>query len=260
MPFDTLHIDRDGAVALVTIDRRAVLNALNRATMDELRRAMLELRHEPAVRAIVLTGAGEKAFVAGADIAELAKMGPAEAQAHSTFGQRVFGSIETCGKPVAAAINGFSLGGGLEIALACHVRFACPEAKLGFPEVTLALIPGYGGTQRLARLVGIGRAFELILAGDMIDAATAERYGIVNRIVPRDQLVAEAIAWVRKVASRGPVAVRHAIDCVLTGTDRSVEAGYRREQELFGACFGTEDMREGTSAFLAKRKAQFKGR
>jgi enoyl-CoA hydratase len=207
-----------------------------------------------------VTGDGDKAFVAGADIAELAKMGPPEAAAHSAFGQRVFSSIETCGKPVAAAINGFALGGGLELALACHVRFACPEAKLGLPEVTLALIPGYGGTQRLARLVGVGRALEMILSGDMVDAAAAERIGLVNRIVPRTELVAAALDFVRKVATRGPLAVRYAIAAVLTGTDLSVAAGYLGEQQHFGACFGTEDMREGTKAFLEKRKPQFKGR
>jgi enoyl-CoA hydratase len=259
-PFENLRLEVRDGIALVTLSRPKALNALSTKTHEELALAFDEIRTNPAIGGAVVTGDGDKAFVAGADIAELAKMGPPEAAAHSAFGQRVFSSIETCGKPVAAAINGFALGGGLELALACHVRFACPEAKLGLPEVTLALIPGYGGTQRLARLVGVGRALEMILSGDMVDAAAAERIGLVNRIVPRTELVAAALDFVRKVATRGPLAVRYAIAAVLTGTDLSVAAGYLGEQQHFGACFGTEDMREGTKAFLEKRKPQFKGR
>jgi len=247
-------------VALVTVARPKALNALNDRTLDELERAFAEVRTNPEVRGAVLTGDGPKAFVAGADIAELAKMGPAEARAASAKGQRVFASIEACGKVVVAAVNGFALGGGLELALACHVRFACPEAKLGLPETTLGLIPGYGGTQRLARLAGPGRALEMILSGDMVDAAAAERAGIVNRVVPAAELVAQATAFVQRVATRGPVAVRLATEAVLAGADGTVAEGYRAEQEKFGACFGTEDMREGTAAFLEKRKPQFRGR
>jgi enoyl-CoA hydratase len=258
--FENLRFEVRDGVAFVTLARPRALNALNVRTHEEVARAFAAVRDDPAIRGAVLTGDGEKAFVAGADISELARMGPAEAEAHSRFGQGVFASVETCGKPVAAAINGFALGGGLEIAMACHVRFACPEAKLGLPEVTLALIPGYGGTQRLARLVGPGRALEMVLTGDMIDAAAAERIGLVNRVVPRAELLPTAEAFVRKVASRGPVAVRYAIETVLVGTDRSVAEGYVREQERFGACFGTEDMREGVGAFLEKRKAAFRGR
>ncbi|MCG3135166.1 MAG: Crotonyl-CoA hydratase [Planctomycetes bacterium] len=258
--FENLRLEVREGVAVVTVSRPKALNALNDRTLDELERAFAAVARDPAVAGAVLTGDGEKAFVAGADIAELAKMGPAEASAASAKGQRVFASIERCGKPVVAAVNGFALGGGLELALACHVRFACPEAKVGLPEVSLGLIPGYGGTQRLARIAGPGRAFEMILSGDMADAASAERYGIVQRIVPRETLVAEAVAFVKKVAARGPVAVRYAAEAVLSGVDGTHEQGYRREQELFGACFATEDMREGTGAFLEKRKAQFKGR
>lgn len=258
--FENLRFEVKDGVAIVRVSRPKALNALNAQTHREVKAAFEHVRDADDIRGAVLTGDGEKAFVAGADIVELAKMTPAEAQAHSEFGQGVFATVERCGKPVAAAINGFALGGGLEIAMACHVRFACPEAKLGLPEVTLALIPGYGGTQRLARLVGPGRALEMMLTGDMIDAATAERIGLVNRVVPREELLGTAEAFVRRTALRGPVALRHAIDAVLAGADGTREAGYRREQELFGACFGTEDMREGTGAFLEKRKPQFKGR
>lgn len=258
--FENLRFEVRDGVAFVTVARPKALNALNLRTHEEIERAFAEVRTNADIRGAVLTGDGEKAFVAGADISELVKMGPAEAQAHSEFGQRVFASVENCGKPVAAAVNGFALGGGLELAMSCHVRFACPEAKLGLPEVTLGLIPGYGGTQRLARLVGPGRAFELMLTGDMIDAATAERIGLVNRVVPREELAGAAEAFVRRVATRGPLAVKWAVECVLTGTDRSVAEGYVREQELFGRCFGTDDGREGTTAFLEKRKPRFQGR
>ena len=259
-PCENLRIDVRDGIAVVTVARPKAMNALNDRTLDELGRTFTSIAADAAIRGVVVTGDGEKAFVAGADIAELAQMTAEQAEAASVKGQRVFATIEHCGKPVAAAVNGWALGGGLELALSCHVRFACPEAKLGLPEVTLALIPGYGGTQRLARLVGPGRAFEMILSGDAIDAATAERIGLVNRLVARDQLVADATAWVARVATRGPVAVKHAIDAVLTGCDRSVDEGYSREARLFGACFATEDMREGTKAFLEKRKAQFHGR
>jgi enoyl-CoA hydratase len=249
---------RDG-VAFVTISRPEALNALNAKVLGELECSFAGIRADAAVRAVVVTGAGEKSFVAGADIAELAKLTPVEAKAASERGQRVFDAVEGCGKLVVAAVNGFALGGGLELALACHVRFACPEAKLGLPEVTLALIPGYGGTQRLARVVGTGRALEMILSGDMIDAAAAERMGLVNRVVPRAELLAAAETFARRVASRGPVAVRLALDAVLGGATQSIDAGLARERDLFALCFSTDDMREGTQAFLSKRKPEFKG-
>jgi enoyl-CoA hydratase len=258
-PFENLRFAVTEGVAVVTIARPKALNALNDRTLDEIERAFADVRRDPGVRGAVVTGDGEKAFVAGADIAELAKMDPEKARTASAKGQRVFASIESCGKPVVAAVNGFALGGGLELALACHVRYAAPDAKLGLPEVTLGLIPGYGGTQRLARAVGTGRAFEMILSGDMIDAAAAERAGLVQRVVPREQLLAESANFVKRTALRGPVALRFAMDAILAGADGSHAQGYGREQDLFGACFATDDMREGTQAFLEKRKPAFRG-
>lgn len=249
---------RDG-VAFVTVSRPKALNALNDATHDDLRTAFEALRDAADVKAAVLTGEGEKAFVAGADITELAEMTPLQAKAASAKGQHVFSTIERCGKPVVAAINGFALGGGLELALACHVRLASENARLGLPEVTLGLIPGYGGTQRLARLIGVGRAMALTLTGDMIDAATAERYGLVHQVLPADELLAAAEKLARKIASRGPVAVRLATEAIVDGAGMDLDDGLRLEQDLFGLAFSTEDMREGTQAFLEKRKAEFKG-
>jgi enoyl-CoA hydratase len=246
-------------VATVTIARPKALNALNDRTLDELLRVFATVRSDAAVKAVVVTGDGERSFVAGADISELAAMTPVQAKAASQKGQRAFDAVEGCGKLVVAAVNGFALGGGLELALACHVRFACPEAKLGLPEVTLALIPGYGGTQRLARLVGTGRALEMILGGDPVDAAAAERIGLVDRVVPRAELAAAADAFARRVMTRGPLAVRFAIEAVLAGGPQSIGGGLAKESELFAKCFETEDMKEGTRAFLEKRKAQFKG-
>jgi enoyl-CoA hydratase len=257
-PTNVLVETRDG-VAFVTISRPEALNALNAKVLGELECRFAGLRADAAVKAIVVAGAGEKSFVAGADIAELAKMTPAEARAASERGQRVFDAVEGCGKLVVAAVNGFALGGGLELALACHVRIAAAEAKLGLPEVSLGLIPGYGGTQRLARLVGTGRALEMILSGDMVDAATAERMGLVNRVVPRAELAAAAEAFARKVMTRGPMAVRFALDAALGGGTQSVGAGLARERDLFALCFATDDMREGTRAFLEKRRPDFKG-
>jgi len=258
-PLENVRFAFLDGVATVTLARPKALNALNDRTLDELSRVFASVTADPAVRAVVVTGDGEKSFVAGADISELAAMTPDEAKAASLKGQRTFDAIEGCGKLVVAAVNGFALGGGLELALACHVRFACPEAKLGLPEVTLALIPGYGGTQRLARLVGTGRALEMILSGDAVDAAAAERIGLVNRVVPRAELVAATDAFARRVTTRGPLAVKFAIQAVLAGGGQSTAVGLGRESELFAKCFETEDMREGTRAFLEKRKAQFRG-
>jgi enoyl-CoA hydratase len=257
--YSNLELVVDTGVATLTVTRPEALNALNDETFDELADAFGRMIEDDAVKAIVVTGAGGKAFVAGADITELAPLGPVEAKGVSAKGQRIFRKIESCGKPVIAAINGFALGGGLELALACHVRFAAENARLGLPEVTLALIPGYGGTQRLARIVGVGRALEMILSGDMVDAAGAERSGLVNRVCPPDELLATATAFARKVMKRGPLAVRFALEAVLTGAGLPLEDGLRKERDLFALCFSTEDMREGTTAFVEKRKPAFKG-
>jgi enoyl-CoA hydratase len=250
---------RDG-ILVITVDRPKVLNALNAQTVDELRRAFNDARDDDSVKCIILTGAGEKAFVAGADISELAQMTPITGKVTAEKGQRVFRSIERSTKPVIAAINGFALGGGCELALACHIRIASENAQLGLPEVTLGIIPGYGGTQRMARLLGKGRALELILTGDRIKAAEAERIGLVNRVVPADQLMATAEELGRKIMSRGPLAVRAAIEAVMSGSEMPFEEGQFLEATLFGLLASTDDMKEGMSAFLEKRTANFAGR
>jgi enoyl-CoA hydratase len=260
MAYENLIVAREGAVAVVTVNRPAVLNALNRATVAELEQAMLELRAEQAVRAVVLTGAGEKAFVAGADIKELHGLSPAAAAEYARNGQRVFGLIERLGKPVIAAINGFALGGGNELAMACSIRLAADTARFGQPEIKLGLIPGYGGTQRLARLVGKGRALQLLLTGEMIDAQDAWRIGLVNRVVPAADLQAEARKLADVLAGAAPMAVGYILDAVHHGLDMSLADGSALEATLFGLAASTEDMREGTRAFIDKRQAEFKGR
>ena len=251
--------NRDG-VLVITIDRPKVLNALNAQTVDEIRQAFEAARDDESVRAVILTGGGDKAFVAGADINELAKMTPTTGKETSERGQRIFSAIERFPKPVIAAINGFALGGGCELALACHIRIASEKAQLGLPEVTLGIIPGYGGTQRMARLLGKGKALELILTGDRIGAADAEKIGLVNKVVPAEQLMAAAEELARKIASRGPLAVRAAIEAVMVGTDMGFEEGQFLEATLFGLLASTEDMKEGMGAFLEKRAAQFKNK
>jgi enoyl-CoA hydratase len=251
--------NRDG-VLVVTIDRPKVLNALNAQTVAEIGQAFDAARDDESVRAVILTGGGEKAFVAGADINELAKMTPVTGKATAESGQQIFSAIERFPKPVIAAINGFALGGGCELALACHIRIASDKAQLGLPEVTLGIIPGYGGTQRMARLLGKGKALELILTGDRIGAADAERIGLVNKVVPADQLMATAEEMARKIASRGPLAVRAAIEAVMVGSDMGFDEGQFLEATLFGLLASTEDMKEGMAAFLEKRSAQFRNR
>ena len=251
--------NRDG-VLFVTIDRPKVLNALNAATVEELRQAFSAAREDDGVRCVILTGAGEKAFVAGADINELAQMTPITGKDVAERGQRTFRAIERFPKPVIAAINGFALGGGCELALACHIRIASEKAQLGLPEVTLGIIPGYGGTQRMARLLGKGKALELILTGDRIGAAEAERIGLVNKVVPADQLMAAAEELARTIAKRGPLAVRAAIEAVMSGSDMPFDEGQFLEATLFGLLASTEDMKEGMGAFLEKRQANFKNR
>ena len=251
--------NRDG-VLVVTIDRPKVLNALNAQTVNEIRQAFEAARDDDAVKCVILTGGGEKAFVAGADIGELAQMTPITGKAVAEKGQRVFRAIEKFPKPVIAAINGFALGGGCELALACHIRIASENAQLGLPEVTLGIIPGYGGTQRMARLLGKGKALELILTGDRIKADEAGRIGLVNRVVPADQLMSAAEDMARTMAKRGPLAVRAAIEAVMSGSDMPFDEGQRLEATLFGLLASTEDMKEGMSAFLEKRTADFKGK
>jgi enoyl-CoA hydratase len=260
MAFENLLVERDGAIAVVTINRPKVLNALNTATMDELAAAMGELGADDAVRAIVLTGGGEKSFVAGADINELAVQTPVGGREHAQRGQRVLNGIEQLGKPVVAAINGFAFGGGCELAMACTVRVAADTAKIGQPEINLGLIPGYAGTQRLTRLVGRGVALEILLTGDALTATEAHRIGLVNRVVPAAELMTEAKKLAHHLASKAPVAARYIIDAVHRGADMPLAEAQIYETTLFGLVSTTEDMREGTKAFLEKRKAEFKGR
>jgi len=260
MSFDNLLLERDGAVAIITVNRPKVLNALNTQTLDELRRAILELQRDDAVRAVVLTGSGEKAFIAGADINELATQTPTSGRDHARTGQHVLDLIEHMGKPVVAAINGFALGGGCELAMACTIRLAADTARLGQPEINLGIIPGYAGTQRLARLVGRGRALEILLTGDMVPAQEAYRLGLVNRVVPAAELMAEAKKLAATLASKAPVAVRYILEAVHRGLDMPFAEAQTFEATLFGLVVSTDDMREGTKAFLEKRKAEFKGK
>jgi len=260
MAFENLLIERDGAVVVITINRPKVLNALNAPTLDELRRAVLEVRSNEEVRVLVVTGAGDKAFVAGADINELAVQSPTSGRDHAITGQQVFESIEGLGKPVIAAINGYALGGGCELAMACTLRIAADTAKLGQPEINLGILPGYAGTQRLARLVGKGRALELILTGSPITAEQAERIGLVNRVVPASELMAEVKTLARRLAAQAPLAMRYILDAVHSGLSMPFAEACRHEATLFGLVAATDDMREGTRAFLEKRQPQFKGR
>ena len=259
MAFDNLLLERDGAVATVTINRPKVLNALNAQTLAELRTAMLELQADPSVRVIILTGAGERSFVAGADINELATQSPVSARDVARVGQSVFDLIEQLGKPVIAAINGFALGGGCELAMACTLRLAADTAKLGQPEINLGLLPGYAGTQRLPRLVGKGRALELMLVGAPIGAVDAERIGLVNRVLPGAELLPAARALATQLAAQAPVAMRLILDAVHHGYDLPFSAACEHEAALFGLAVATDDMKEGTRAFLDKRKPTFKG-
>lgn len=260
MSFENLLVDREGAVAVVTINRPKVLNALNRRVIDELGRAMRELQQDTTVGAIVLTGAGDKAFVAGADINELAVLTPAQGKEHARAGQALLDAIEHLGKPVIAAINGFALGGGCELAMACTVRLAADTARLGQPEINLGLMPGYAGTQRLPRLVGKGLALEILLTGDLIPATRAYEIGLVNRVVPAGELAGEAKKLAAALASKAPLALRYIIESVNHGFEMSQAEAQFLEASLFGVIASTEDMKEGTRAFLDKRKAEWKGK
>ena len=251
--------NRDG-ILLVTVDRPKVLNALNAQTVEEIYEAFSKARSDEAVKAVIVTGGGEKAFVAGADINELARMTPITGKETAERGQRIFRAIETFPKSVIAAINGFALGGGCEIALACHIRIASEKAQIGLPEVTLGIIPGYGGTQRMARLLGKGKALELICTGDRVGAEEAERIGLVNKVVPAAELMSTAEAMARKIMQRGPLAIRAAIEAVMSGSEMPFEEGQFLEATLFGLLCATDDMKEGMQAFLEKRAAKFTGR
>ncbi len=260
MTFDNLLLERDGPVAILTINRPSVLNALNTPTIDDLRRAVLELKHDPAIRVIVLTGAGEKSFVAGADINELAAQTPVGAKEHALQGQHVFDLVENLGKPVIAAVNGFALGGGCELAMACTLRVAADTARFGQPEVNLGLIPGYAGTQRLPRLIGKGVAMELLLTGRQVKADEALRLGLVNRVVPAADLMTEAKKLATELAGKPPLSLKYIIEAVNKGLEVSFDKGAFLEATLFGVIAATDDMREGTKAFLEKRPAEFTGR
>lgn len=260
MSFETLLVDRDGAVAVVTINRPKVLNALNSQTVSELQQVMQQLQQDSGVRTIVLTGAGEKSFVAGADINELAVLSPADGQQHARRGQKVFDEIEHLGKPVVAAVNGFALGGGCELAMACTVRIAADTARFGQPEINLGIIPGYAGSQRLPRLVGKGVALEILLSGEMISAARAYEIGLVNKVVPAAELLAEAKHLANTLASKAPIATRYIIEAVNHGFDMSLADAQYLEASLFGLVASTDDMKEGTKAFLEKRQAEWKAR
>lgn len=260
MAYSTILFDVTDGIARITINRPDKLNALNATVMQELSAAVAQVETDDAIRGVLLTGAGPKAFVAGADISELAAQGPVDGKARAQLGQAVFRRLERCGKPVVAAVNGFALGGGCELAMACHLRVASEAAKFGQPEVKLGIGPGYGGTVRLPRLVGKGRALELLLTGDMIDAAEALRIGLVNRVVPADRLLAEAEGLLRKILENGPLAVRFVIEAVDAGLELSVDDGLLLEANHFGLLSATADMREGTAAFLERRKAGFTGR
>ena len=259
MPYTTLLFELRDAVATVTVNRPEKLNALNAVVIAELGDVADRMRKDPAIQGMILTGAGPKAFVAGADIAEIAAQGPVDGKARALEGQRVFRSLERCGKPVIAAVNGFALGGGCELAMACHLRVASEQARFGQPEVKLGIGPGYGGTVRLPRLVGKGRALELLLTGQMIDAQEAYRIGLVNRVVPADRLMSESEQMLRSILDNGPLAVRACLEAVDTGLDIGVDEALLLEANLFGLLSGTADMREGTAAFAARRTPAFKG-
>jgi enoyl-CoA hydratase len=254
-----LYEKKDG-IAYVTLNRPKVLNALNKATWEDLRAAFEDARDDATVRGVILTGAGDKAFIAGADIGELATVSAVQAEESSRYGQEVLNLVENLGKPVIAAINGFALGGGCETAMACTIRVASENAKFGQPEVKLGVIPGGGGTQRLPRLVGKGRALQLILTGEMIAAQEAYRIGLVNEVVPATELITRAEAILKRIFFNAPLAVRYSLEAVNKGMETSQSEGLSLEASFFGLCAGTEDKNEGTQAFLQKRRPQFQGR
>jgi enoyl-CoA hydratase len=260
MAYENILYEVNDGIARITLNRPKVLNALNRQTIEELRSVLIEAREDEAVRVLILTGAGEKAFVAGADIGELAQQTPVQGKEFSLFGQGVFHLLETMGKPSICAINGFALGGGCELALACSMRIASKTARLGQPEVKLGILPGYGGSQRLARLCGKGVAHELCLTGEMISAEEALRIGLVNHVFEATELLPAAEAMAKKIIANAPLAVKYAMEAIERGFEMPQEEGLFLEATLFGLACATEDMREGTRAFLEKRPAKFVGK
>ena len=260
MAFENLLYEKRNGIGYVTVNRPEKLNALNRRTMDELRECFEGIERDDEVRAVILTGAGEKAFVGGADINELGVQTPVQGKETSVRGQKILDLIEHLGKPVIAAINGYALGGGCELALACTIRIASENARVGQPEVKLGLIPGYAGTQRLPRLVGKGRALEMVLSGDPIGAAEAYRIGLVNQVVSAKDLIATAEKLAQKILANAPLAVKFALEAVNHGLEMTEAEGQFLEANLFGLCCTTADMKEGTRAFLEKRTARFTGK
>jgi len=260
MAFDNLLIDRDGAVALLTINRPQVLNALNTQTLDEIRHAVLDLKHDDSVRVIVITGAGDKSFVAGADINELAVQTPSSGREHALAGQHVFDLIENMGKPVIAAVNGYALGGGCEIAMACHLRLLKEGARMGQTESNLGIIPGFGGTQRMSRLIGRAKSLEFMILGTQIPAAECLALGLVNRVSKDGQTLDDAKALARQIAKRPPIATRLIIEAVDDGLEAPIDQALEIETRAFMKVLRTEDASEGIQAFFGKREAQFKGK
>jgi enoyl-CoA hydratase/carnithine racemase len=260
LSLETVLYEKKGAIAYVTVNRPKVLNALNHQTWADLRAAFEEAQGDAEVRGVILSGAGDKAFIAGADISELAHITAVDAERSSSFGQAVLNLIENLGKPVIAAINGFALGGGCETAMACTIRIAAENAKFGQPEVKLGLLPGGGGTQRLPRLVGKGRALQLILSAEMINAAEAHRIGLVNEVVPFTDLIPRSEAILKQIFSNAPIAIKYSIEAVNKGLETSQAEGLALEASFFGLCAATDDKKEGTTAFLEKRAARFQAR
>ncbi len=257
-----LHIifEKKSATAYITVNRPKALNALNAATLEELRTAFTAVKNDADIRVAILTGAGEKAFIAGADIGELAAQDAIHGKEFAERGQSLLDLIENLGKPVIACVNGFALGGGCEIAMACTMRIASENAQFGQPEVKLGIIPGYGGTQRLPRLIGKGRAMQLVTTGEMISAQEAHRIGLVNEVTPPGELISRAESIAQKIIANGPLAVQYAMEAVNRGMEMPLAEGLHLEARLFGACCATEDKQEGTKAFLEKRRPEFKGK
>ncbi len=257
--FKNLSVTEKDGILHITISRVEKMNALNHKTLEELKEAIQKAYDEDNIKGVLLTGAGEKAFVAGADIKEISEVPEVNARKFSEYGQEIFDAFEKCPKPVIAAVNGFALGGGCELAMACHIRIASDNAKFGLPEVTLGILPGYGGTQRLPQLVGKGKAFELIMTGDMITASDAYSIGLVNHVTDKDQLIPKCLEILNKITNKAPIAIAQVVECINAAYSKE-EDGYQTEANSFGICCKSEDFHEGTSAFLDKRKPEFKGK